>query len=914
MSDVAPRTSRLDLSPGDHVRGTYRLEKIIGVGGFGEVWQAEQLQWGEWLRNVALKLFSAPERAGSGESPQIGSADDRSGWLHETRTVMQLGSVASVPHIYEVGVDPQHGVAFLAMELLEGEVLEARLARGPIPWRRALAIAGEIAEALVACHARGITHCDLKPQNVFLTDAGRVVVLDFGIASVRGMRAAIGVPLNPDDVSCTVPVADEVVAALTIQRIEAAGGTIGYMAPEQLESQPPDPGADVYALGVVLYRMLAGGLPYRVDASELSARSYRIELNSATIQGARVPLRERAPHLPAGVATLVESMLVRQPQRLRSDELLAALAAVGERPYGIPAQPYADLDPFGPTRAGWLPGREADIERVVESLRWQRAVVLLGPSGAGKSSLAQAGVAARLDSELLDGTDGWETIVVRPSAGPRFLCLGSEESATVSRIGRVVIIDQLEEVLGLGEEERGPFCAAIRALTSEDPDERRVVVARGQSIGLVDPVRVIATLRDVDFATVAELPELRPFPEQNLVTVSGLDPTAAEAIVVAPLRALGVEIEDADGVVAEVAEMLRVSRGTLPLIQLALSLWWDRDGASMRLTAASWNALGGVLGALHTVADELYGELGADDRALMRAILVELFRADRTRQTIREDQLPAGAGGVLAEMHERWLVRWRQGPGGPELAAVHEALSGWPELDAWLTEAREAKELIEDARRHAARWRSSGRPLPLPESLAWGLGRVDQARQLGERLGEAHEFIAVASEQATVQQRLIERALDAQQRWRVVRMFVIGGLVIGATALGYFAQTAREEVVAAHAGRVRAEQELADKAVELKHAEARTKIVLDERRAAEIRASLTESHAANLAELRIAAFRRAQVRRLQTALVYLHVRMKGLLTRALADRLEQEAVEMATDRSEKSPFVPSVKHIPVRPY
>lgn len=89
---------------------------------------------------------------------------------------------------------------------------------------------------------------------------------------------------------------------------------------------------------------------------------------------------------------------------------------------------------------------------------------------------------------------------------------------------------------------------------------------------------------------------------------------------------------------------------------------------------------------------------------------------------------------------------------------------------------------------------------------------------------------------------------------------------------------------------------------------------LDERRAAEIRASLAESHATSLAEIRIAAFRRAQVRRLQAALAYLHVRMKGLLTRAQADGLEQEAVETATDRSEESPHVQSGKHIPVRPY
>src|SRR5690606_10323907 len=143
-----------------------------------------------------------------------------------------------------------------AMELLVGETLEERAGRGPVYWRRALAVGREVVRALVACHRVGVVHCDLKPHNVFLADSGQVYVLDFGVAALggegrqrdagAGPMAAIGDDLDGFDMGATGAVSlDEMPDAP--QPAEGGArlfGTPGYIAPESFASRAPSPASD----------------------------------------------------------------------------------------------------------------------------------------------------------------------------------------------------------------------------------------------------------------------------------------------------------------------------------------------------------------------------------------------------------------------------------------------------------------------------------------------------------------------------------------------------------------------------------------------------------------------------------------------------------------------------------------------
>ena len=162
--------------------------------------------------------------------------------------------------IYDVGIED--GLSFAVMELLEGETLRTRLGQGPLPWRTAVEVAVALAEGLAAAHAKRIVHRDLKPENVFLTPDGQVKILDFGLARPPSL-----------------PGPGHHGAAPTEELVTGPGmvmGTVGYMAPEQIRGEEADARSDVFALGCVLYEMLAGKRPFvAATAAESLASALR---------------------------------------------------------------------------------------------------------------------------------------------------------------------------------------------------------------------------------------------------------------------------------------------------------------------------------------------------------------------------------------------------------------------------------------------------------------------------------------------------------------------------------------------------------------------------------------------------------------------------------------------------------------
>jgi serine/threonine protein kinase len=259
--------------------GAYEILAKLGEGGMGEVYRARDTTLG---REVALKIL--PETLAT-------DAERLARFEREARTLATLNH----PRIAQVyGFDDQRA---LIMELVDGEDLSVRIARGPIPLDEALPIARQIAEALEAAHDAGIVHRDLKPANIKLRADGSVKVLDFGLAKASGASGASGAGDALNSPTITSP------AALTMGGMIL--GTAAYMAPEQAKGKPVDRRADIWAFGCVLYEMLTGQRAFPgEDISETLASILAREPDFGALP----------PGLPPALRALIVRCLARDPK------------------------------------------------------------------------------------------------------------------------------------------------------------------------------------------------------------------------------------------------------------------------------------------------------------------------------------------------------------------------------------------------------------------------------------------------------------------------------------------------------------------------------------------------------------------------------------------------------------------------
>ena len=211
--------------------GHYRVLRKLGEGGMGEVYLAEDVRLG---RPVALKFLPAALKA---------DPDSRARLLNEARAASLLRS-PNIAVTYDIG---EHaGADFIVMEFVEGELLSARVAQGPLPVREAIDVGLQVADALDEAHSRGIIHRDIKSANLIRTDRGLVKVLDFGLAKFLATKGR-------EDHLVTQP--QMTIAGMVV-------GTISYMAPEQALGRSVDHRADLFSLGVVLYELATGRIPF----------------------------------------------------------------------------------------------------------------------------------------------------------------------------------------------------------------------------------------------------------------------------------------------------------------------------------------------------------------------------------------------------------------------------------------------------------------------------------------------------------------------------------------------------------------------------------------------------------------------------------------------------------------------------
>jgi serine/threonine-protein kinase len=290
----------IDLT-GKTLANRYDLLALIGTGGMGAVYRARDRELDEV---VALKVIRHDLAA-------LPAMAER--FRHEVKLARRVTHV-NVARTFELG--SADGVMFCTMELIDGESLTSRLtARKRLPLNEAVAIAIAMCDALEAAHAAGVIHRDIKPDNVLLAHDGRVVLADFGVAAVAAAEGELS-------------------------------GTPAYMAPEQARGEAPSPAADVYAVGVVLYEMLAGRRAFSGDAATILSAKQELE---RVMPGAA----EAPPELAAviGEATARDAA-----QRFSSAGALARALAPWARPAGAPTQPHRHEIAAGEVRTMYVVG------------------------------------------------------------------------------------------------------------------------------------------------------------------------------------------------------------------------------------------------------------------------------------------------------------------------------------------------------------------------------------------------------------------------------------------------------------------------------------------------------------------------------------------------------------------------------
>jgi serine/threonine-protein kinase len=407
LEERARRSSDAPDLVGAVIGGKYRVERVLGRGGMGTIYVAVQEPLG---RRVALKVLH-PNLGDVDADPEFAKR-----FLLEAATLSQLAH-PNIVVVHDYGsLDEAHGSCFMAMELLEGQTITQALQEtgGRFDAARALRITRDIARALRAAHDRGIIHRDLKPSNVMLCaspdgEGELVKVLDFGLVKV--MR---------DD----------------SEELTAEGRFLGsprYMSPEQIQRQAIDGRSDLYSLGVILYRMLAGDVPFAGD--------HAVQTLMAHLSAPPPPMpAEVLASIPPGAEALVLRLLAKRPDDRydRAGELIRAIDALWpqlgldlSRPslelrLGADGAPAALID-LTPT-TGTYP-------RLGAAAASQPGVpALLAPSRASEpaSSLASSSLASSVPST--------SATAVGPAGRPRRLLLGVIALGLVAGLGAALLL------------------------------------------------------------------------------------------------------------------------------------------------------------------------------------------------------------------------------------------------------------------------------------------------------------------------------------------------------------------------------------------------------------------------------------------------------------------------------------------
>jgi serine/threonine protein kinase/WD40 repeat protein len=730
-ADAGDLATLVRPTPGRILGERYEIRERLGRGGMGEVFRAFDLK----LRvDVALKAL----RAG-----RVGSQQALEQLRGEVRAAREVVS-PNVCRIFDLV--EEDGQEFVSMEYIDGGTLaEALRERGPLAVQEAHEIASQFLSGLEAIHQAGLVHRDFKPENVMITRAGRVVVMDFGLAKARTEGPA-----------------------------GTISGTPAYMAPEQARGEGVDARADVFAAGIVLSEMLTLGPGSPADSRPSLWRG----------------VRESPPRVPDGpwAPVLRQALSPNRDERPTSARALArALDEVTERLPGFDTRrPYPGLSSFTEADSDYFFGREAELEEVWRKLGRSRLLALIAPSGAGKSSFLRAGLVPSLP-------EGWKALVVTPGARPfqslarslvpffsgdtpatQALVQLEDEDTAVSLLQRwrrrhahaLVILDQFEELFTLTP---GPVREAFARVLG-----RLVLEA---------DIHVLLSLRDDFLFRCREHEALRPA-FSDLTALGPLDESALRRALVQPALVCGYRFED-EALIDEMLAELQKERGALPLLAFAASrLWEKRDRERGLLTRAAYAEIGGVAGALAQHAEATLARVGTQRTPIVRELFRNLVTAEDTRAVRqREELLSVFSGGattsaeaeaVLAALVDARLLTSYEQPGEAgttrqSIEIVHESLLwAWPRLVRWQTQDKDGAQLRDQLRQAAQLWLDRGQTT----DLLWS--------------GQAYRDLALWRERYTVplsaSEESFARATEANAMRRRRRRRAVAAMLMGATA------------------------------------------------------------------------------------------------------------------------------------
>jgi serine/threonine protein kinase/tetratricopeptide (TPR) repeat protein len=349
--------------------------RSLGGGGMGDVYEAQDTRL---PRSVAIKFLK----------PALSKNVDA---VRRFKREARLASSLNHPNICTIlDVDEGHGQSFIAMELLQGRSLKARLATGSLSLDEVLDTAAQVADALATAHDQGILHRDITPGNIFLTESGLVKLLDFGLA--RPFPSFDGDEHTTGDV--TAPGG-------------SVAGTIHYMAPEQLtEDGAVDYRCDLFSLGVVLYQMTTGARPFEARSTQ--------EIITLIQEHPHVPVRQLAPQHPVEIERIIDKLLAKRPEdryqtawALRAELEPMRRRSVGSKPAAeresgrasVAVLPFQIVGATDGTAEQFRDGLAADISSRLSQLRDLRIAPRTSTHPLAGESARDVG--KRLDVELI---------------------------------------------------------------------------------------------------------------------------------------------------------------------------------------------------------------------------------------------------------------------------------------------------------------------------------------------------------------------------------------------------------------------------------------------------------------------------------------------------------------------------------
>jgi WD40 repeat protein/transcriptional regulator with XRE-family HTH domain len=705
---------------GRAIRG-YALAEKIGAGGMGAVYRAVQPLV---EREVAVKIIL----------PAFANHPD---FIRRFEAEAQLVARLEHPHIvplYDYWREP--GVAYLVMRLLRGGSVQGLLESGPLPIETVARVLEQICAALHSAHRIGVIHRDLKPGNVLLDEDNNAYLADFGIAKNLG---------NPDLESQT--------------QVDALVGSPQYMSPEQIRSLSIRPQTDIYCLGVMLYEMLTGTLPFSGPTP--------FDLLQ---QHVNAPLPSLAAHrsgLPAALDMVISRASAKEPDDRYPDVLALldgfhrALDGALTHPIFIPTaeeesnaeliNPYKGLRAFSEADADDFFGRETLVQQLLARLgeggELTRFLAVVGPSGSGKSSVVKAGLMPALRRGGLPGSEDWflvdllpgphpfeelEAALLRVAANPPASLLAQlkeDERGLLRAVNRilpadpsvelVLVIDQFEEVFTLltDETERALL---LNSLVTAALDER-------------SRVRIIITLRADFIDRPLRYVDFGELIQRRSELVLPLTSDEVERAILGPAQRAGLRLEP--GLVAAMTHDVGDQPGGLPLLQYALTELFEKCVGETResslLTKAAYTEIGGVLGALGRRAEEVYTSLDAAGQSAARQLFLRLITLgegveDTRRRALRaeieslmpddgprttDDGRPSstvhGLSSIVDAFSQHRLLSLDRDPltRGATVEVAHEALIRvWSRLREWLNDSRADVRMQRQLALAAAEW------------------------------------------------------------------------------------------------------------------------------------------------------------------------------------------------------------------